>query len=223
MKNLVALIVTLVSVVATMAQTFDVPEGCTQAVVVKPTTGNGCRVYMVCYDGQKWSGDSVEGVTGYGGIAPIGTKREGDGKSPEGVYPLRRGLCAVKDFDTQFPMELYDEDDMWSEDVDSPHYNTLVRNPLPTMKGDRLWQRHDTQYRYIVVVEYNTSPVVRGAGSAIFIHAWRAERKPTAGCIGMAERDVKRIVEWLDPSLNPHIVILSQDDMTEKIENDNIN
>jgi L,D-peptidoglycan transpeptidase YkuD (ErfK/YbiS/YcfS/YnhG family) len=147
-------------------------------------------------------------TVGYRGLAPIGTKREGDGRTPVGIYPLRRGLCYERDFVSAFPMEQYDENDMWCEDADSDDYNTFVSNPAPGVKGDRLWQLRNTQYRYIVVVEYNTDPIVKGAGSAIFIHAWRAEGKSTAGCIGMAEASVKQLVEWLDPALNPHIVIL---------------
>ena len=81
---------------------------------------------------------------------------------------------------------------------------------LPDAKGDRLWARRNTQFRYIVVVEYNTDPIVKGAGSAIFIHAWRSEGKPTAGCVAMAEEDVRRLIERLDPKLNPHIVILGK-------------
>lgn len=185
------------------------PEECRQAIVVGPSAnGSGYTATLISYDeGHATEEYSTRCSVGYGGIAAMGTKREGDGKSPEGVYALRRGLCYVRDFESSLPMELYDEDDMWSEDAESPYYNTLVRNPKPDAKGDRLWERRTTQYRYIVVVEYNTDPVVKGRGSAIFIHAWRGEGKRTAGCIGMAEEDVKRIVEWLDPKLNPHIVI----------------
>ena len=67
-------------------------------------------------------------------------------------------------------------------------------------------------YRYIVVVEYNTDPVAGGAGSAIFVHAWRDEGRPTAGCVAMPADDMRRLVEWLDPSLRPHIVITRYDD-----------
>ena len=70
-----------------------------------------------------------------------------------------------------------------------------------------------------MVIEYNTSPIVAGAGSAIFIHAWRAEGRPTAGCIGLAESDVKRIVEWLNPEHNPHIVVLNEGSRLMKVIN----
>lgn len=188
----------------------EIPDDCRQLVVVSPDR-DGYVAELVIIDGETVQREFFTHCTvGYGGTAEPGTKREGDGKSPEGVWALRRGLCYVKDFDSTFPMEQYDEDDMWSEEVESADYNTFVRNPSPDAEGDRLWERREVQYRYIVVVEYNTDPVVKGAGSAIFIHAWRAEGKPTAGCIGMAEQSVKRLIEWLKPELNPHIVILGK-------------
>lgn len=190
---------------------YAIPEDCQQVVVVSPKA-ESYAVEVATYDGEGAHREFFAPCTiGYGGTAKLGTKREGDGKSPEGVWALKRGLCYAKDFESAFPMEQYDENDMWVEDAESADYNTLVRNPLPETKGDRLWARRNTQFRYIVVVEYNTDPVVKGAGSAIFIHAWRAEGKPTAGCVAMAEGDVKRLVEWLDPKQNPHIVILGKE------------
>lgn len=190
---------------------IELPEDCGQVVVVEQTYGINAKVHWLTLgDDGEWQGDGVKGVVGYGGIAATGKKREGDGKTPQGVFELCRGLCYVEDFETAFPMERYTEEYMWDEEVDSPTYNMLVRNPEPDAKGDRLWDRRDVQYRYIIVVEYNTDPIVKGAGSAIFIHAWRAEGKPTAGCVGMAESDMKRLVEWLDPQLNPHLVVLAE-------------
>jgi len=190
---------------------IELPGGCRQVVVVENSSTTNAQVYLLTLsDDSSWSGSSMSGVIGYGGLADVGTKREGDGKTPVGVFALRRGLCYVKDFTTSFPMELYNEEYMWDENPQRATYNTLVRNPEPGTDGDRLWARRELQYRYIVVVEYNTSPVVSGMGSAIFIHAWRAEGKPTAGCVGMSESNMKRLVEWLKPELNPHIAIMDK-------------
>lgn len=192
-------------------RTFDIPEECQQVVLVYPTD-DGYAVDLITYDeGREHREQFAQCSIGHGGIAPLGHKREGDGRTPEGVYPLRRGLCYVSDFYSRFPMEQYDENDMWSEDPTSPDYNTLVRDPQPEYEGDRLWERRETLYRYIVVVEYNTEPIVAGAGSAIFIHAWRSQGQPTAGCIGMEEKNVRQLVEWLDVDKHPHIVILNEE------------
>ena len=189
---------------------YELPKECRQVVVVSPKDG-GYAMSLVEYDGEESNIEYFAPCSvGYRGIAAYGTKREGDGKTPEGMFALRRGLCFTMDFESRFPMEQYDQNDIWSEDPESPDYNTLVRDPLPENQGERLWARRETQFRYIVVVEYNTNPIVAGAGSAIFIHAWRNEGRPTAGCIGMAEENVRQLVEWLDPDKNPHIIILDE-------------
>lgn len=224
MKRLLVILFAMCCAMTVIAQQptierSQLPEGCRQAVVVsrsceQDSATKGYVVSLIEYCDESEGGEcgvvckNFVATVGYRGLAPIGTKREGDGRTPVGIYPLRRGLCYERDFVSAFPMEQYDENDMWCEDTDSDDYNTFVSNPAPGVKGDRLWQLRNTQYRYIVVVEYNTDPIVKGAGSAIFIHAWRAEGKSTAGCIGMAEASVKQLVEWLDPALNPHIVIL---------------
>ena len=200
--------VTKSHVVTNYGESIALPEGCEQLIVVEGTYGVSCNVYIYTFADGSWTSRLINGVTGYGGIASYGTKHEGDGKTPAGTFALKRGLCYVQDFVSYFPMEVYNERYMWDENVNSPTYNTLLRNPAPGTKGDRIWDNHDKLYRYIVVVEYNTDPVIPGAGSAIFIHAWRAPGKPTAGCVGMSQSDMKSVVEWLNPSKCPHIVVL---------------
>lgn len=215
LRSITLTIITLAFAVAVMAQErtfggYTLPKECNQAFVVSPDK-EGYIAELVSYDGESEQREFFARCTiGYGGTVEPAAKREGDGKTPTGVFALRRGLCYVDDLTTAFPMEQYDENYMWVEESESADYNTLVRDPLPDAKGDRLWARRNTQYRYIVVVEYNTDPIVKGAGSAIFIHAWRSEGKPTAGCVAMAEEDVRRLIERLDPKLNPHIVILGK-------------
>lgn len=215
LRSITLTIITLAFAVAVMAQErtfggYTLPKECNQVFVVSPDK-EGYIAELVSYDGESEQREFFARCTiGYGGTVEPTAKREGDGKTPTGVFALRRGLCYVDDLTTAFPMEQYDENYMWVEEPESAYYNTLVRDPLPDAKGDRLWARRNTQYRYIVVVEYNTDPVVKGAGSAIFIHAWRSEGKPTAGCVAMDEEDVRRLIERLDPKLNPHIVILGK-------------
>ena len=68
-------------------------------------------------------------------------------------------------------------------------------------------RRADDLYKYGIVIEYNTRPVVPGAGSAIFFHIWRDRATPTSGCIATAELGIVRILRWLDPAEKPATVI----------------
>ena len=71
---------------------------------------------------------------------------------------------------------------------------------------DEALRRGDDLYKYAVVIEYNTDPVVPGLGSAIFMHVWRGAGQPTAGCVAMAEADLLRFLRWLDIRRNPVII-----------------
>ena len=168
LRSITLTIITLAFAVAVMAQErtfggYTLPKECNQAFVVSPDK-EGYIAELVSYDGESEQREFFARCTiGYGGTAEPAAKREGDGKSPKGVWALRRGLCYTKDFESAFPVEQYDENYMWVEEPESADYNTLVRNPMPDAKGDRLWARRNTQFRYIVVVEYNTDPIVKGA------------------------------------------------------------
>ena len=68
-------------------------------------------------------------------------------------------------------------------------------------------KRNDDQYKYGIVVEYNTNPIIKGKGSAIFIHVWRNRNQPTAGCISISQEKILKLLEWLDPEKEPIIVL----------------
>ena len=61
------------------------------------------------------------------------------------------------------------------------------------------------QYDLAIVIDYNRSPVVQGAGSGIFLHVTRGV--PTAGCISIDRSDLVRIMLWLRPQDHPRILI----------------
>src|SRR5256885_1850081 len=68
-------------------------------------------------------------------------------------------------------------------------------------------RRDDDLYKVGAVIRYNTDPVVPVRGSAIFLHAWGGRDAPTAGCVALAETDVRAILGWLDRRQNPVILL----------------
>jgi L,D-peptidoglycan transpeptidase YkuD (ErfK/YbiS/YcfS/YnhG family) len=60
-------------------------------------------------------------------------------------------------------------------------------------------------YNYAVVIDYNRSPVVQGAGSAFFLHV--TDGNPTAGCVSIPQANLVSIMGWLAPSTHPRILI----------------
>jgi L,D-peptidoglycan transpeptidase YkuD (ErfK/YbiS/YcfS/YnhG family) len=93
--------------------------------------------------------------------------------------------------------------------VRSSAYNTFqhVQCGAPPLFGgdsEALW-RISPQYRYFAVIEYNAHPVVRGRGSAIFLHV--STGHATAGCVSLPEARLVRLLRWLRPSAKPLIVL----------------
>lgn len=155
----------------------------------------------------------VKAVIGRNGLASAGEKREGDGRTPSGVFALRRAFGYEEKVPTGIMYQRVTDRDFWIDAPDSLQYNQWVAGDVPAYRsgGPRVsyevLRRQDDLYKYAIVIEYNTNPVVPGMGSAIFLHVWRAANKPTAGCVAMAEIDLLRLLQWLDARQNPVILL----------------
>lgn len=143
---------------------------------------------------------------GRAGIAGFDQKKEGDGMTPRGVFPLKLVFGYAATADSRMPYRQADDEDVWIDEPSSPRYNQWVRG-IPVKESHEKMRRDDHLYRLGVVVGYNTDPVVAGRGSAIFLHIWKGPGQPTAGCVAMAESDLERIVAWLDPAQKPQIIL----------------
>ena len=134
------------------------------------------------------------------GRCGIGLKRrEGDGVTPLGTWPVRRALYRADKLTPQtvLPAAPIAQDDGWCDAPNDPAYNTQIK--LPYAAGhERLW-RDDDLYDLIVVLGFNDDPVVSGAGSAIFLHVARPDFGPTEGCVAFALADLMKIVAKLAP------------------------
>ena len=115
-------------------------------------------------------------------------KSEGDGATPVGVLPLRRLLFrADRVAPPRWPAggrEPIAPADGWCDDPDDRDYNRIVRLPFDA-RAEALW-RDDGLYDVLVVLGWNDAPVLRGRGSAIFLHVAPPGDGPTQGCIGLA-------------------------------------
>lgn len=122
---------------------------------------------------------------GRAGAVPQADKREGDGATPLGEWPLLGVLLRpdrVSPLPLSLPWRWLRPDDGWSDDGRDPAYNRPVRHPHP-FSAEHLW-RDDGLYDAIVVLGHNMTPPVAGAGSAIFLHCWR-DAAPTEGCVAV--------------------------------------
>lgn len=133
-------------------------------------------------------------------------KREGDGATPAGVFPLRRVLYRADRLEpprTALPVQAIHPGDGWSDDPDDPLYNRPVARPHP-YSHEALW-REDGLYDVIVVIGHNDEPVVPGHGSAVFVHVARPDYAPTAGCVALALPDLLALLRDCAPG--DHMII----------------
>lgn len=139
------------------------------------------------------------------------TKREGDGSTPAGRFPLRRvyfrpdRLPLLK---TGLPICPLRHADGWCDAPEDPSYNRPVQLPHPS-SAEALW-REDHLYDIIVVIGFNDDPPEPGLGSAIFLHLASADYGPTEGCVAVARTDAMAIIENLGPSATIRINSLAR-------------
>jgi L,D-peptidoglycan transpeptidase YkuD (ErfK/YbiS/YcfS/YnhG family) len=150
-------------------------------------------------DGRlSWPGDSTRAAIGRAGVSR--RKVEGDGATPEGVFPLVAAFYRadrVSPLPTRLALQPLAPNDAWVDDPADPNYNRLVGLPYPA-HTEAMWL-DDAVYDLLVVIGYNTAPVVPGAGSAIFLHVARADFAPTAGCVAIAAPVLAALMPRLGP------------------------
>jgi L,D-peptidoglycan transpeptidase YkuD (ErfK/YbiS/YcfS/YnhG family) len=79
----------------------------------------------------------------------------------------------------------------WCDDPNSADSNHHIKRPFD-FRHENMW-REDAAYDYVVELGYNDDPVVRGHGSAIFLHCIAAGQASTAGCVAI-DRDNMTVI-----------------------------
>ena len=149
----------------------------------------------------------MDAVVGRNGFAPPGEKREGDGRTPSGLYRLGMVFGYAESAATKMPYRQALADDLWVDDINAADYNRWVKQSETRAASFEKMRRDDDLYKYGMIIEYNIDPVVKGYGSAIFMHVWAGARSTTAGCVAVSEEDILSILAWLDPAAKPVILI----------------
>jgi L,D-peptidoglycan transpeptidase YkuD (ErfK/YbiS/YcfS/YnhG family) len=146
------------------------------------------------------AGREVRCALGWGGVIAADAKREGDGASPLGAWPLRRLLYRADRGgvpETALPANVITPDDGWCDAPDDAAYNRPITHPYPA-SAERLW-RDDDVYDFIVILGHNDDPVIAGAGSAIFLHVAKPGHAPTEGCVALARDDLEVLLRIAKP------------------------
>ena len=175
-----------------------------QKIVV---SGGTAQRYEGSGDAWRAVGDAFPVVVGRNGIATPGAKMEGDGKAPSGTFPIGTAFGFAATADTRMPYRQLRATTECVDDIASKFYNQIVERDAVTVDWNSSEKmRSIEQYRWGVVVDYNTPPV-KGRGSCIFLHLWSGPDSTTAGCTAMAEENLLTLLRWLDPKMKPVIEI----------------
>lgn len=135
-------------------------------------------------------------------------EHEGSLESPVGIYYIGRSFgSADKPAGVKLAYTKTSHDDYWIDDPTSADYNQWVSyagNP------NKKWKSYEKlkipAYKYAAVIRYNMNPIVKGRGSAIFLHIWSGPNRPTAGCTAVSENHVLHLLKWMAPRKHPVII-----------------
>src|SRR5262249_32310951 len=146
----------------------------------------------------RWESGAYRCALGRGGVRV--DKREGDGATPAGRFPLRRVLYRPDRGPapaTRLPVAALTPNDGWCDDPKDPQYNRPVQLPYAG-RHETLW-RDDALYDIVVVIGHNDAPVVAGMGSAVFLHLASTDYRPTQGCVALARQDLLQVLAGAGP------------------------
>lgn len=195
-----------------LTQDFDSPQGVLWRL--QRTDKNAPWVQVgapfAVWLGQKGIGWSLD-VQNPPVAGPV--KREGDGRSPAGVFALETlwGYGQAAPPGVRWPYRTISSDHRCVDDPESQHYNELLA--WPARKGSPPWRSAESlllptdHYKYLLVVSHNRASVKKGAGSCIFVHVAPPPGQTTAGCTALAQTDLLELLRWLDPAKKPRLVL----------------
>lgn len=176
---------------------LNVAEKTTQMIVVA-ANGTHATVSMHTKDANGvWNEEfSVGGRLGRNGI---GKEKEGDGKTPVGVFRFTTAF-GIKDNPgiSVLPYLKVDETHHWVDDPNSKYYNKCVSTrdvEIDWASSEHLY-KYVPSYHYALALDYNAD-CIPGVGCAIFLHCPNNAFGTTAGCIAIPEENMIQAMQLL--------------------------
>lgn len=170
---------------------------------------NTASVVALEKKGKRWiiASDIIDAGIGRNGFAAPGEKSEGDSKSPTGFFKLGQLFGYEKEIDTQMPHQQTTSEDKWIDDPESPDYNQYIRGNTLAKSYENLKISSD-EYKLCLVIEYNMHPVVKGMGSAIFMHLSMGNSpNPSSGCVVITPENMAKLLKWMKPEAKPSVLM----------------
>ena len=131
-------------------------------------------------------------------IGKAGIKRkekEGDNITPKGIFKITKIYYRsdkIKNIVTTIKKKKIKKNMGWCDDSSSIYYNKQIK--LPSKFSHEKLYRRDSLYDLFLVLNYNTNPIVKNKGSAIFLHIAKDSYKKTKGCIALKKEDLIQLI-----------------------------
>jgi len=145
-------------------------------------------------------------------------KKEGDGRSPAGVFSLKSGF-GYEDLNITYPYKIYNTKNYHCvDDSNSIYYNKIVDSTKikRDYKSFEYMKLNSIEYKYGIVVNHNPDAKPYG-GSCIFIHI-KKDNSGTSGCSAMGEDKILEILKWLKRDKNPLLIQLPKVEMEKRFK-----
>lgn len=183
------------SVSQSFVANMSISKHTTQAITVVGNGGSYATLTVHTKHNGVWTETlSCSARVGRNGIT--GNKREGDGKTPRGIYSFGQAFGVAGNPGTSRRWLQVNNNHYWVDDVNSSYYNKLVdasQTGIQWSSAEHLIS-YPTAYRYAIALNYNTA-CTPGAGSAIFLHC--STGRATNCCISVSQGDMIRILKML--------------------------
>lgn len=188
---------------------------CNQLLLVAAQE-DGVSTVAVCYerlDGGGWApAQGMERMTGWVGSGGVmHDRRRNTNTSPAGLWSLGTAFGnEARPEGLNIPWRDVTPNSQWVCDENSVYFNSWQEWGDPTLEETwsddvEILSEYETQYAYACVIRYNTPPyTVPERGCAIFLHC---STGPTGGCVGLRQKDMIRVLQWLSEGKHPHILI----------------
>ena len=127
------------------------------------------------------------------------SKKEGDLATPKGVFQLG---CLyyrndrIKKLKSKLKKKIIKKNMGWCNDSKSKKYNKEIYFPFK-YKAEKLYKKNGI-YDLFIDIKYNSKPIIKNKGSAIFLHIAQNKYKPTQGCVALSKKDFLKILPLIN-------------------------
>lgn len=151
------------------------------------------------------------------GLAGGPAKRQGDGRTPAGLFALPAafgyaGAETAAAAGVRLPYVAVTDRVSCITDPASPLFGRVVgpdERPEGGLRQDRM-VRDDAANVWGVVIGHNRETIDPEGGTCLFVNVRPADGPPTGGSIAIPSEQAAALVAWLDPGVRPLLAVLPQ-------------